>query len=133
MATLISVRKGDCFACRKCGTLVTWWKNRNDKAILVEVDHHPKLGLVYRTGMGNHKNFTPWHNCEARQQANSSYRELCLKQVRDEIARQYLPRFEEMAKNFTPEKTAEAEQLGQEYAAAMKAAEAKWLEENPPG
>jgi hypothetical protein len=135
MATLVPVTQRQCFKCRECGTLVTWWHNRNGKPVLVEVHSHPSEGLVYRTGIGAYGNLTPWHKCgevrERQARGAAERREESLKAVRDAVARDYLPRLMEVAKGFTEDRRTEAEALADEYKAALEAAEAKWRAENP--
>src|SRR5262245_2750357 len=130
MATLIQVDRRNVKNCDRCGTLITFATNRHGKRFPVEVHNHPGLGMVYRTGMGAYGNFTPWHKCgevlQRRETAAKERREAALNALRNEVASKYLPRMMEIAQNFTPERAAEAEAVGREYAAALRAAEERF-------
>lgn len=52
-------------ACKECGATIGFVKNRNGRWFPVDIVYNPHDpdGDYYRTGMGNHGNFTPWHKC----------------------------------------------------------------------
>ena len=52
--------------CKNCGAVIGFVKNRNGRWFPVDFVYNPSDpdGDYYRTGMGAHGNFTPWHKCE---------------------------------------------------------------------
>jgi hypothetical protein len=126
MSKLIQVRACDIKWCDCCGTLIAFHANRHGKRYPVDVFDHPKLGVVYHAHYGAYNNMTMWHDCKARlqeQQRNDSERMATEQQAKaDAVAREYLPRLMALAKEFTPEREAEAIALAQEYKEALQAA-----------
>ena len=51
--------------CRDCGAVIGFVQNRDGSWFPVDIVCNPRepYGDYYRTGMGNHGNFTPWHKC----------------------------------------------------------------------
>lgn len=119
MAKLIQVRRSEVKTCEKCGYQIAFHKNRNGKSYPVEVEYHESLGPVYRSGIGAYGNLTPWHDCKSRSKQVADVRE---KLIRDDLARQFLPRLMDLAQNWSESRREEAEAVNAEYLAALAAA-----------
>lgn len=118
MATLIQVRKHQTMTCDRCGTLITFHKNRNGKSYPVDVHHHPKLGMVYESGIGAYGNMTPWHSCEKVLEQRKAGDERRLRQEQEDFARPYTSRMLELMEQGDMEG---CKQVADEYREAFKA------------
>ena len=56
------VYSGKTTHCNKCGAEIGFFKSKKGKWYPVDIEHH-NGEKMYRTGMGNYNNYTPWHVC----------------------------------------------------------------------